>query len=52
MSILRKKIVLSMEEVLVALRHMQHENQSFRESIAHLQGNQTLTRFGNTLKEP
>ncbi len=41
-----------MEEVLVALRHMQHENQSFRESIAHLQGNQTLTRFGNTLKEP
>ncbi len=52
MSILKEKIVLSMEEVLVALRHMQHENQSFRESIAHLQGNQASTMFGNTLKEP
>jgi predicted CopG family antitoxin len=36
MSISRKKTILSMEEVFVALKHMQQENQSFRESIAHL----------------
>jgi hypothetical protein len=39
MSISRKKIVPSMEKVFVALRHMQQENYSFCESIAHLQGN-------------
>jgi DNA-binding FadR family transcriptional regulator len=31
---------------------MQQENWSFHESIAHLQGNQTLATFGSTLKEP
>jgi hypothetical protein len=41
-----------MEEVLVALRHMQYENQFLRESIAHLQGNQTLVMFGNIPKDP
>jgi hypothetical protein len=38
MSISKEKIVPSME-VLVVLKHMQKENQSFCESIAHLQGN-------------
>jgi hypothetical protein len=52
MFISRKEIVLSMEEVLVALKHMQHENQSIRESTAHLQRNQTSTTFGSTSKEP
>jgi hypothetical protein len=52
MSILREKIVSSMEEVIVAFKHIQQKNQSFRESITHLQGNQTLTTFGNNLKEP
>jgi hypothetical protein len=32
----REKIVPSMEEVLVAFRHMQQENQFIRESIGHL----------------
>jgi hypothetical protein len=36
MSISRKEIVLSMEEVIIAFRHMQQENQSLHESIAHL----------------
>jgi predicted CopG family antitoxin len=41
-----------MKEVFSALKHMQHENRSFHESIAHLQGNQTLVTFGSTSKEP
>jgi len=41
-----------MKEVFFALQHMQHENQSFHESIAHLQGNQALATFGSTSKEP
>jgi hypothetical protein len=39
-------------EVIVALKHKQQENQSFRESIAHLQGNQALATFGIISKEP
>jgi hypothetical protein len=31
---------------------MQQENQSLHESIAYLQGNQTLVMFGSTSKEP
>jgi hypothetical protein len=52
MSISKEEIFPSMEEVLVALRHMQHEKQSFRESITHLQGNQTLATFRSIPKEP
>jgi hypothetical protein len=52
MSISREEIIPSMEEVLVALRHMQEENQTLCESIAHLQGNQTSVMLGNILKEP
>jgi hypothetical protein len=52
MSISRKKIVSSIKEVFIALKHMQQENWSFRESIAHLQGNQALVTFGSTSKEP
>jgi hypothetical protein len=40
-----------MEEVLVALKHMQLENQSIHECITHLQGNQTSTTFGSIQKE-
>jgi hypothetical protein len=36
MSILKEKIILSMEEVIVAFRHIQRENQSLCESITHL----------------
>jgi hypothetical protein len=39
MSISKEEIILSMEEIIVALRHMQQENQSLCESITHLQGN-------------
>jgi len=49
MSILREEIVLSMEEV-VAFRHIQQENESFCESITHLQGNQASKTFGNSSK--
>jgi hypothetical protein len=50
MSILREEIVLSMEEVVVAFRHIQQENESFCESITHLQGNQASKTFGNSPK--
>jgi hypothetical protein len=52
MSISREEIVLSMEKVFVAFRHRQHENPSLHESIAHLQGNQTLAMFGSIPKGP
>jgi hypothetical protein len=52
MSISRQQIISSMEEVLVALRHMQLKNQSICECITHLQGNQTLVTFGSIWKEP
>jgi hypothetical protein len=35
MSISRKEIIPSMEEIFVALKYMQYENQSFHESIEH-----------------
>jgi hypothetical protein len=35
-----------MEEVIVMLKHTQQENQSFYESIAHLQSIQALTSLG------
>lgn len=52
MSTSRKKMVMSMEEVLVMLKHMQQENQSFRESVAHLQSTQTLTSLGCVATTP
>jgi hypothetical protein len=36
----------SMEEVLVVLRNLEHENQTFGEYIAHLQTNQASTSLG------
>ncbi len=51
-SISREEIVLSMEKVFVALRHMQQENQFLHESITHSYGNQTLIMFGSIPKKP
>ncbi len=52
MSILKEKIVSSMEEIIITFRHMQKENQSLCESIIDLKGNQTSTMFGNNPKKP
>jgi hypothetical protein len=38
-----------MEEVLVVLRNLEHENQALREFVAHLQINQALTSLGCVL---
>jgi hypothetical protein len=52
MSTSRKKMVMSMEEVIVMLKHMQQENQSFHESIAHLQSTEALTSLGCVATTP
>ncbi len=41
-----------MEEVLVVLKHMQQENQLFRESVVHLQSTQALTSMGCVATTP
>jgi hypothetical protein len=54
----KEEMVTSMEEVLIALKHMQQENQILHEFVAHLQGAQTSTSLGcvpmtpSQIKEP
>jgi len=38
-----EEMVASLEEVLVALKHMQQKNQALREFVAHLQSVQAST---------
>ncbi len=53
-----EEMVASMEEVLVALKHMQQENRALSESIVHLQSGQGSTSLGcvptspSQIKEP
>ncbi len=53
-----EEMVASMEEVLVALKHMQQKNQALREFVAHLQSVQASTSLGcvpmtpSEVKEP
>jgi hypothetical protein len=42
----KKKMVTSMEKLIIAFRHMQQKNQPFYEFIVHLQSIQTLTLLG------
>jgi hypothetical protein len=38
-----------MEEILVVLKNLEHENQALHESIIHLQTNQASTSLGYVL---
>jgi hypothetical protein len=42
----REEMVASMEEIFVAFRHMQQENQTFRDYVVHLQNVQASMSLG------
>jgi putative AlgH/UPF0301 family transcriptional regulator len=46
MSTFKENMTTFMEEVLIALKHMQQENQTFCESIVHLQSAKKSTSLG------
>ncbi len=52
MSTSREEMVTSMEEILVAFKHMQQENQVLSESITHFQSAQASMSLGCVLTTP